>query len=198
MNKNVQKKEAQMWAQLEAYLIQELDRDTARTILTESQTKAHAFLAASEEPSPTRRATMQDTILPRVATYLALKEAGQDAEGLMERYTRTVAGPSMHAFYAKAEKVPFFYAIFKALFGMVTRKSDAWVSDFAVQKGQFTLDIHRCLWYDTCCACGAPEACRFFCECDNYTYGDLKKVGFARTQTLGTGGDKCDFRFYKK
>ena len=47
-------------------------------------------------------------------------------------------------------------------------------------------------------ACGAPEACRFFCECDNYTYGDLKKVGFARTQTLGTGGEKCDFRFYKK
>ena len=42
------------------------------------------------------------------------------------------------------------------------------------------------------------EACRFFCECDNYTYGDLKKVGFARTQTLGTGGEKCDFRFYKK
>lgn len=54
----------------------------------------------------------------------------------MERYTRTVAGPAMHAFYAKAEKVPFFYAIFKALFGMVTRKSDAWVSEFAVQKGQ--------------------------------------------------------------
>ena len=63
MNKNVQKKEAQMWAQLEEYLIQELDSDTARTILTESQTKAHAFLAASDEPSPTRRATMQDTIL---------------------------------------------------------------------------------------------------------------------------------------
>lgn len=125
MNKNVQKKEAQMWAQLEEYLVQELGRDTARTILTESQAKARAFLAASDEPSPTRRATMQDTILPRVATYLALKEAGQDAEGLMERYTRTVAGPSMHAFYAKAEKVPFFYAIFKALFGMVTRKSDA-------------------------------------------------------------------------
>ena len=32
MNKNVQKKEAQMWAQLEEYLIQELDSDTARTM----------------------------------------------------------------------------------------------------------------------------------------------------------------------
>lgn len=95
-----------MWAQLEEYLIQELDSDTARTILTESQTKAHAFLAASDEPSPTRRATMQDTILPRVATYLALKEAGQDAEELMERYTRTVAGPSMHAFMPRRRRCP--------------------------------------------------------------------------------------------
>ena len=102
------------------------------------------------------------------------------------RYTRMVVGPAMHAVYAKAEKVPFFYAIFKALFGMVTRKR------------QFTLDIHQCLWYDTRCACGAPEACRFFCACDNYTYGDLKNVGFARTQTLGTGGSKYEFRFYKK
>lgn len=45
---------------------------------------------------------------------------------------------------------------------------------------------------------GCPEACRFFCECDNYAFGDLKKVGFRRTQTLGTGGDCCDFHFYKK
>ena len=61
------------------------------------------------------------------------------------RYTRMVVVPAMHAVYAKAEKVPFFYAIFKALFGMVTRKSDAWVRDLAAQKGQFTPDIHQCL-----------------------------------------------------
>lgn len=51
------------------------------------------------------------------------------------RYTRMVVGSAMHAVYAKAEKVPIFYAIFKALFGMVTRKSDAWVSDFAARRG---------------------------------------------------------------
>ena len=81
MNKNVQKKEAQMWAQLEEYLIQELDSDTARTILTESQTKAHAFLAASDEPSPTRRATMQDTILPRVADLSGAEGGGAGRRG---------------------------------------------------------------------------------------------------------------------
>ena len=30
------------------------------------------------------------------------------------------------------------------------------------------------------------------------TYGELKKLGFSRTKTLGYGGDCCDFHFYKK
>lgn len=113
------------------------------------------------------------------------------------RYTHMVVGPAMHAVYAKAEKVPFFYAIFKALFGMVTRKSDAWVRDLAAQKGQFTLDIHQCLWYDTRCACGAPEACRFFCACDNYTYGDLKKVALLGRRLWGQAGANTIFGFTK-
>ena len=29
------------------------------------------------------------------------------------------------------------------------------------------------------------------------TYGSLKKIGFTRTQTLGYGGDCCDFHFFK-
>ncbi|MCR4731384.1 MAG: L-2-amino-thiazoline-4-carboxylic acid hydrolase, partial [Saccharofermentans sp.] len=30
------------------------------------------------------------------------------------------------------------------------------------------------------------------------TYGNLKKLGFTRSQTLGKGGECCDFHFYKK
>ena len=29
-------------------------------------------------------------------------------------------------------------------------------------------------------------------------YGGLKKLGFTRTQTLGTGGTCCDFHFFRK
>ena len=83
-------------------------------------------------------------------------------------------------------------------FRKTTSSSDAWVSTFEEQPEEFDLTIHQCLWHDTCVSCGCPEVCRFFCECDNYAFGDLKKVGFRRTQTLGTGGDCCDFHFYKK
>lgn len=36
------------------------------------------------------------------------------------------------------------------------------------------------------------------CDVDNVTYGELKKIGFKRTKTLGYDGDCCDFHFYKK
>lgn len=37
-----------------------------------------------------------------------------------------------------------------------------------------------------------------FDKVDNVTYGELKKLGFSRTKTLGYGKECCDFHFYKK
>ena len=111
---------------------------------------------------------------------------------------REVQGPASHDRYAGLEWVPRFFSVFRWAFRKTTSSSDAWVSTFEEQPEEFDLTIHQCLWHDTCVSSGCQEACRFFCECDNYAFGDLKKVGFRRTQTLGTGGDCCDFHFYKK
>jgi len=100
--------------------------------------------------------------------------------------------------YAKAEKIPGFWTLFTGVFKRVTDKSDYWICESRKDGDRFYLDIHKCLWHDTCSEVGYPECCRFFCECDNYTYGGLKKIGFSRTQTLGTGGEKCDFVMYRK
>ena len=166
--------------------------------MAESREQAASFLAGSQETSPSRRALMQSTILPRVAVYTVLKHRGLDAEKLMEKYVREVQGPASHDRYAGLEWIPRFFSVFRWAFRKTTSSSDAWVSTFEEQPEEFDLTIHQCLWHDTCAACGCPEACRFFCECDNYAFGDLKKVGFHRTQTLGTGGDCCNFHFYKK
>ena len=42
------------------------------------------------------------------------------------------------------------------------------------------------------------KLCHLFCDVDNVTYGELEKIGFSRTKTLGYGEDCCDFHFYKK
>ena len=43
----------------------------------------------------------------------------------------------------------------------------------------------------------APELAPLFCESDFATYGNLPGIAFQRTETLGTGGCKCDFRFLR-
>lgn len=58
--------------------------------------------------------------------------------------------------------------------------------------------MKKCLWHTACVENGYPELCPLFCDVDNVTYGGLKKLGFSRTQTLGYGGDCCDFHFFRK
>ncbi len=195
---SAQRKEKKMWAMLDRFFLRVLGEKAGTEVMAESRDQAAAFLAASQETSPSRRETMRTTILPRTAVYTVLKRRGLDAEKLMEKYLREVQGPTARDQYAGLEWVPRFFEIFRWAFRKATASSDAWDSTFEAEKDRFDLTIHKCLWYDTCVECGCPEACRFFCECDNYSFGELKKVGFRRTQTLGTGGDCCDFHFYKK
>ena len=195
---SAQRDEKKMWSMLDRFFLRVLGEKAGKEVMVESRDQAAAFLAASLETSPSRRETMRTTILPRTAVYTVLKRRGLDAEKLMEKYLREVQGPTARDQYAGLEWVPRFFEIFRWAFRKATASSDAWDSTFEVEKDRFDLTIRKCLWYDTCVECGCPEACRFFCECDNYSFGELKKVGFRRTQTLGTGGDCCDFHFYKK
>ena len=195
---SAQRDEKKLWAMLDRFFLRVLGEKTGKEVMAESREQAAAFLAASRETSPSRRETMRTTILPRTAVYTVLKRRGLDAEKLMEKYLREVQGPTARDQYASLEWVPRFFEIFRWAFRKATVSSDAWDSTFEAEKDRFDLTIHKCLWYDTCVECGCPEACRFFCECDNYSFGELKKVGFRRTQTLGTGGGCCDFHFYKK
>lgn len=37
-----------------------------------------------------------------------------------------------------------------------------------------------------------------FCDSDFATYGNLPGIKFERTQTLGSGGQCCDFKFIRE
>lgn len=78
------------------------------------------------------------------------------------------------------------------------KKTDLQKSIVQIKKNQYTVDITDCLWHNACVEAGCPELCKYFCKVDDITYGGLNKIGFTRTQTLGMGGEKCDFCFYRK
>ena len=64
---------------------------------------------------------------------------------------------------------------------------------------KFARDMTVCPYYETCKKYGCPEITQFFCKSDDVLYGNLHpKLVWGRTQTLGTGGECCDFRLYIK
>lgn len=64
---------------------------------------------------------------------------------------------------------------------------------------KFARDMTLCPYHETCKKYGCPELTQFACKADDLTYGDLHpKLVWGRTQTLGMGGECCDFRLYLK
>ena len=55
------------------------------------------------------------------------------------------------------------------------------------------MDILKCPYCKYCLELGCPELTPLFCENDDYVYGNVSGLRFTRTQTLGKGGDRCDF-----
>ena len=93
---SVQKKEKAMWEMLDRFFLRVLGEKEGTAVMAESREQAASFLASSQETSPSRRALMQSTILPRVAVYTVLKRRGLDTPAWngFPVSSRYFAGPS--------------------------------------------------------------------------------------------------------
>lgn len=185
---------------MEKYLTTELGEEFGRTIYQKTQLRLKKLIENTKQKSESQMKLLVNTILPRIALYqVLLEEKEEDALEILKTYMCEVVGEKMHVKYSKMEKIPFFYSIYSRIFMAYTKKNDAWVCKVSSKdNSHFSLDIHKCLWHDACVENGCPELCQCFCMCDDVTYGGLRKIGFKRSQTLGTGGNMCDFTFFKK
>ena len=61
-----------------------------------------------------------------------------------------------------------------------------------------SVDITACPYQKYFTAAGCPELCKGACISDDVCYGYMKRIEFKRTQTLGRGGEFCDYRFRVK
>ncbi len=187
--------------QIQTFLLHQFGPEQGRSLFTRQEQILHARIEATEHCSKSQRKTLVQTILPRIALYRAMTEGGctqEEALARMRIYMLQIVGAEKHAATARMEAVPGFYFLYRRVFLHIMRTSDLWESTQSCGKDHFGVDIHRCLWHTACVEHGCPELCPLFCEVDNVTYGGLHKLGFARTKTLGCGGDCCDFRFFKQ
>jgi len=136
------------------------------------------------------------------ALYLSLKDATSDKaleiiEEGMASYARKTAKT-----YQRMVKFPFGRTIFlkgfakgaKTMFG----ESAGFRQRFQHADGNsLRFDVLGCPYVKYTTELGCPEIAHIFCNNDIYAYAYLKGITFERTQTLGTGGTKCDFYLYK-
>ena len=113
------KRENNVWDQMETSLQSSFNDSEAQNYIHSAQALHAHWMANIKEASPSQMKTIRNTILPRVALYAVLKEDGQDADTILDKYVREVAGPRMHQMYSKMEQVPGFWTIFKNMFKVI-------------------------------------------------------------------------------
>ena len=183
------------------FLFSELDTEVAQKIFDEQNNILDKNFLNAFNKTKNQLKTLKNTILPRIALYKALNNYGfsmEDSNNHMKNYMLNYIAKSKHNSMVKMEKVPGFYSLYSKIFLKIMRKTDLRQSKQKHNAKSFDVTITKCLWHQACVENECPELCRLFCDVDNITYGELNKIGFTRTQTLGYGGDCCDFHFFKK
>ena len=186
--------------QIKTFLIEEFGVDNGNTLFAKQEKILDEIIKNTKNKSKNQMETLIQTILPRIALYKALEE-GFDEEKVyqhMQKYMIDIVAKQKHLSMVKMEKIPGFYSIYSKIFLKVVRTTDLWESEQKHDKNSFDVTMKKCLWHTACVENGCAELCHLFCDVDNVTYGELKKIGFKRTKTLGYDGDCCDFHFYKK
>lgn len=186
--------------QIKAYLVEEFGKDQGDTLYDKQEKVLFTLIENTKNKTKNQMKTLTQTILPRIALYKTLAEAGFSKEDIykyMRKYMLDIVAAKKHASTTKMEVVPGFYTIYSSIFLKIMRTTDLQESVQKHGKDYYDVTITKCLWHTACVENGCAELCSLFCDVDDVTYGGLKKIGFTRTKTFGYGGDCCDFHFFK-
>ena len=183
------------------FLDNEFGEDKGNEIFSSPEKILDILIKNIQGKSENQRKTLIQTILPRIALFKAMMKTDLSEDEVyqhMQKYMMDIVAALKHTSMVKMERIPGFYILYSKIFLRVVKKTDLWESTLESGKNYFDVTMRKCLWHTACKENGCPHLCRLFCDVDNVTYGNLKKLGFLRTKTLGYGKDCCDFHFYKK
>ncbi|MCM1050173.1 MAG: L-2-amino-thiazoline-4-carboxylic acid hydrolase [Clostridiales bacterium] len=140
------------------------------------------------------------SIFPAIAVYKTIAAKYPDkAMSVLENGAASISKKAGEQ-YAKLLKVPFIKLMFTKIFSHAVKKGFGPEAGFAHEfiessNKALAFNVTKCPYQHYCEKYGCPEIVHVFCKNDEYAYGNLPYIRFIRTQTLGTGGNCCDFRF---
>lgn len=134
----------------------------------------------------------------RAALYLSIKDAYPSQALEWIALSTKAQGEKVGASINKTLMIPAMKKLFIPMMKKVANLMFGTKAGFRNQlvsydKNSIRFDILKCPYCEYLSELGCPELTVVFCESDEYAYGCLEVMEFRRTQTLGTGGDKCDF-----
>ena len=140
----------------------------------------------------------KSSIISNIALYQTFIDNGipaQEAKELVKAYSFYIAGKA-HRILEALFHIPGFFRLFRFFMRKGMSGEEIWISKtLADNANEYSTDVLKCLWCDTCASFNCPEICEIFCLCDHIVFGNIKKLKFDRSETLGMGGNKCDFCF---
>lgn len=178
---------------------QRTDRIISRAI---SNYEEYCSLYATETNRSNRNA-LRTRILPGLSLYQALSAEGleqQDVLGYMDMLFRAAFFTGRMRGIHILNTFPNPFALIKPVLKLMTRDEYLPGSQKVVEDSAdcFAVIVYRCFILDTLVAHGAGELTPLFCNTDDWLAAELPSVNWERNQTLGRGGDCCDFRWSRK
>lgn len=141
-------------------------------------------------------------LLPGVAVYRTLRTLGHPAPLAARAVGDVLAGDTLprrrrlqRAFHSRGSYELFAAAV--RLLSPILFPAPGWrIVWREVSRDRVAFDIDRCYYLATLTALDAAELTPHYCHGDDILYDGLSPyIGWARTGTLATGCDHCDFRY---
>lgn len=172
-------------------------------ILRRAEIHYAALAAQCADATPGEQFHLNNTILPTAAIYKALLET--DSENALAVTHEALIGLCQTGNRAMQVilRIPGMKGLFmgmlpKMALKMFGRDSGFDYTNFSADKTHLAMDTTVCPYCKYARQLDVEALMPTFCESDFATYGGLPGIRFERTTTLGTGGDKCDFRFTRE
>lgn len=181
-------------------LVKLYGKSAAQGILTHAQNKYAESFSLCNNATDGEWTHLEGTILPTVAVYKALLEI-DPANALNNTHTMMMEICKLGGkFMAGLLHVPgmksfFMWCLPKMAVKMFGESCGFKQKVIECNPHVLKMDILACPYCKYAQMLGCPEVTYLFCESDVAVYGNLPGIRFIRTQTIGTGGKKCDFAF---
>lgn len=146
------------------------------------------------------RTHLNGTILPTAALYKALLEtdpgnALDSAHRVMMKLCEMGGAAAGRMMKLPGMKALFMWLLPKMAVSMFGERCGFRYENYEADRRLLKMDMTACPYCRYAKLFGCPELISVFCDSDRAVYGDLPGIRFERTQTLGTGGACCDFKF---